>query len=48
MARSCPLTSIASTNSEVRSAIDSKQQQKEGPVWKVHSGTEGYDWKESC
>ena len=25
-----------------------KQQKKEGPVWKVHSWTEGYDWKKSC
>ena len=38
---------IASSNSEVTSAIDSNSK-KRGTVWKVHSSTEGYDWKERC
>ena len=34
MARSCPSTSIASSNSEVRSAIDSNNSKKRGQYGK--------------
>ena len=48
IAKTCPSTYIAPSNSEFRSATESKQQQKEGPAWKVHSWIESYDWKENC
>ena len=37
LAQSVPSTAIAAVNSDVRSTIESKKQQKEGPVWKIHS-----------